>query len=1011
MINLPVSQFPNIAPPEVNVTAEFPGSNAQTSINAVIRPLEMAINGVPNMRYMSADASNDGTSTIDISFETGTDIYMAAVNVQNRVSEVLSKLPEEVRKQGVKVGTEVNSILMYLNITTSNPDHDEAFIHNFTHINILEELRRIKGVAFIDIVGEREYAIRIWLNPDRMSSYKISADEVIEALESQNIEAAPGKIGESSMKESQAVQYILNYRGRFNDEVEYEQIPIKSTSDGKILRIKDIAEVEFGTAYYDVFAKENGAPSAAIMIKQLPGSNAKVVIESIKEKMEEIKSSSFLDGMNYNVGYDVSSFLDASMENVIKTFLEAFLLVSLVVLIFLGDLRSALIPTLAVPVSLIGTFFFMQLFGFTINLITMFALVLAIGIVIDDAIVVVEAVHIEMKRSGSDAKTATLITMSKISKPIISITLVMAAVFVPIAFMPGPVGVFFRQFSITLAISIILSGVVALTLTPALCALLLKNEDNTESKSIFKRFHNAFIRKYESLSGKYRKVIKVIVNRRLVTYTALIIFSFATFGFSVLVPDGFIPNEDQGILYANILTPAGSTIERTQQIVDEVQKIANEYDYVQSVSSLAGTNIFTNLTGATYGTILINLKNWKDRKESVNDIMKIFAKRTSYIKDASINYFPPPAVPGYGNAGGFEVALVDKSGETDLPKLEIVLKDFLVKLNERPEIDGVFTLFDNSYPQFMLNVDYDKAAKNGVSVDNAMANLQVLLGSEWASDFIRYGKTYRVLVQAHPRYRAIPDDLLKLFVKNKDGEMVPYSSFISIEKFLGPEQITRYNMYTSAELSGDIASGYSSGEAMIAVREVADKHLPAGYDIEWAGMSFDENTVGNTTIIILFICLLFIYLILSAQYESFLIPFSVILSLPVGLMGAFLFLWIFGLENNIYAQIAMIMLIGILAKNAILIVEYAIQKQQESMDLLDVILEASVERLQPIIMTSLAFIAGLLPLLFATGVGANGNKTIGAAATGGMLFGTFVGVFFVPGLYYVFRTLFKKKKQ
>jgi HAE1 family hydrophobic/amphiphilic exporter-1 len=900
---------------------------------------------------------------------------------------------------------------MYLNITSSNKELDEAFIHNFTHINILEELRRIKGVAFIDIMGEREYAIRIWLKPDRMAAYKVSADEVLEALEEQNIEAAPGKIGESSMKESQSVQYILNYKGRFNDEVEYEQIPIKATADGQILRIKDIADVEFGTSYYDVFAKENGEPSAAIMIKQLPGSNAKMVIDLIKEKMEEIKKTTFLEGMDYTIGYDVSSFLDASMAKVIHTFIEAFLLVSLVVLIFLGDLRSAIIPTLAVPVSLIGTFFFMQMFGFTINLITMFALVLAIGIVIDDAIVVVEAVHLEMKKSGSDAKTATLITMGKIAKPIISITLVMAAVFVPIAFMSGPVGVFFRQFSVTLAISIILSGVVALTLTPALCALILKNEVEKDSKSIFKRFHNAFIGRYDKLSQKYRKVIGVIVNRRTVTYTTLIVFLFATFGFSWLVPTGFIPNEDQGVLYANILTPAGSTIERTQKVVDEVQTIANEYGFVKSVSTLTGTNIITNLTGASYGTVLINLKNWSERKESVDDVMRILAERVSNIKDAEINFFPPAAIPGYGNAGGFEVCLVDKSGKTDLESLEKVLNNFTEKLNERPEIESIFSLFSNHYPQFMIDIDYDKAAKNGVSVSNAMSNLQILLGSEWATDFIRYGKTYRVLVQAHPRYRAIPDDLLKLFVKNKDGEMVPYSSFVKIEKFLGPEQITRFNMYTSAEMSGEVSHGYSSGDAMKAIKEVAKQNLPAGYDIEWVGMSYDEDAVGNTTFIILIICLVFVYLILSAQYESFIIPLSVILSLPVGLMGAFLFLWVLGLENNIYSQIAMIMLIGILSKNAILIVEYAIQKQQESLSLLDAIMEASLQRLQPIIMTSLAFIAGLLPLLFASGVGASGNRTIGAAAVGGMLFGTFVGVFFVPGLYYAVRTLFKKSNQ
>lgn len=1010
ILQLPVSQFPDIAPPVVGVTAEYAGSNAETSVKAVVRPLEMAINGVPGMKYMSSDAGNDGTSIIRVAYETGTNADMAAVNVQNRVAEVISKLPEEVRLYGVKVTKEVNSMLMYLNITSSDTTMDEKFIHNFVHINILEELRRIEGVGFIDILGQREYAIRIWLKPDRMASYRISVDEVVEALAEQNVEAAPGNIGQSSMKDPQAMQYILKYTGRFAELEEYENIPVKATPDGQILRLTDVADIEFSTATYDTYAKEDGLPSAAIIIKQLPGSNAKEVIDRIKQKMEELKEKTFLPGMDYNMGYDVSRFLDASMKQVLTTFFEAFLLVSLVVFIFLGDFRSTLIPAIAVPVSLIGTFFFMQLFGFSINMITLFALVLAIGIVVDNAIVVVEAVHAEMEATGADARTATFAAMKKISGAIIAITLVMSAVYVPIAFMSGPVGIFYRQFSITLAISIILSGVVALTLTPALCALLLKNVHGArqqKKQSWLTQFLNGFNTWYKKLSGKYRKLIELIVNRRVVTFGALLIFASASLGIGSLVPTGFIPNEDQGILYANVLAPPGATVERTQEIVDAIQVVANSLDAVKSVSTLAGTNIFSDGTGAPYGTVLINLKDWSERKESIEDITRIMSERTRHIKGANIDFIPPPSVPGYGNAGGFELRFLDKTGSDDLHKMEEVMKEFVETLKNRPEIQSAFSLFDNNYPQYILQVDYDKAAQKGVSVNNAMRTLQTLLGSEWASDFIRYGKTYRVMVQAHPRYRALPEDVLKLHVKNDSGEMVPFTAFMDIEKTLGPEQVTRYNMYTSAEINGEPAPGYSSGSAIKAIQEVAKETLPRGYDIAWAGMTYDEVAMGNQAVFIFLICLVFVYLLLCAQYESFLLPLPVILSLPMGIFGALFLLMLFGLENNIYAQVALVMLIGMLGKNAILVVEYALQKQREGYTPMQAAIEGASERLRPILMTSFAFTAGLIPLMFATGAGAVGNNTIGTAAAGGMIFGTVLGVIIIPGLYVIFASVKK----
>ncbi|ELR70202.1 RND efflux system, inner membrane transporter CmeB [Fulvivirga imtechensis AK7] len=1014
IIQLPVAQFPEIAPPVVGVTAEYAGANAETSVKAVIRPLEMALNGVPGMKYMSSDAGNDGTSIIRIAFETGTDADIAAVNVQNRVASVIGKLPEEVRLYGVKVSKEVNSILLYLNISSSDESMDEKFIHNFVHINVLEELRRIKGVGFIDILGQREYAIRVWLKPDRLSAYKLSVDEVIEALQEQNIEAAPGKVGESSMKDSQSMQYILKYTGRFTEEEEYKKIPIRATSDGLILRLGDVADIEFSTAYYDTYAKLDGKPSAAIIIKQLPGTNAQEVIENIKSKMEELKEKTFLPGMDYSFGYDVSRFLSASMAQVLKTFLEAFLLVSLVVFIFLGDVRSTLIPAIAVPVSLIGTFFFMQLFGFSINMITLFALVLAIGIVVDNAIVVVEAVHAEMEAKGVNALTATRNSMKKITGAIVAITLVMSAVYIPMAFMSGPVGVFYRQFSITLAISIILSGVVALTLTPALCAILLKNPHHENGRQRKKNFIDKFIsgfnRRYNALADKYRRIIELIINRRAVTYGALIIFCLVTFQFSSIIPTGFIPNEDQGILYANVLAPPGATVERTQEVVDAIQDVANSLDAVQSVSTLAGTNIFSDGTGAPYGTVLINLKNWSERKETVDEVAELLREGTRHIKDANIDFLPPPAVPGYGNAGGFELRFLDKTGSDDLHKMESVMRDFVDELRKQPEIESAFSLFDNNYPQYLLRVDYDRAAKQGVSVNNAMTTLQTLLGGEWASDFIRYGKTYRVMVQAHPGYRAQPEDILKLYVKNKAGEMVPYASFMEIEKVLGPEQITRYNMYTSAEINGEPAQGYSSGSAIAAIQRVAAEKLPRGYDIAWAGMTYDEVATGDQAVWIFLICLLFVYLLLCAQYESFLLPLSVILSLPVGIFGAFFLLWVLNLENNIYAQVAMVMLIGMLGKNAILVVEFALQRQREGLTPLKAAIEGATERLRPILMTSFAFTAGLIPLVFASGAGSIGNKTIGAAAAGGMVFGTLIGVLLIPGLYFVFASLRDKKK-
>ncbi|MBX2973876.1 MAG: efflux RND transporter permease subunit, partial [Flavobacteriales bacterium] len=926
---LPITQFPDIAPPEVNVTASYTGANAETSVKAVVTTLERAINGVPGMQYMASVSGNDGESMIQIIFKPGVDPDLAAVNVQNRVSTVLDELPEEVIKSGVAVEKVQNSMLLYINVLSTDTTYDEKFLYNFADINILKEIKRIEGVGFADILGVREYAMRVWLKPDRMRFYGIDANEVITMLREQNVEAAPGKIGESSGKRSRTLQYVLRYTGKFNTPEDYGNIVVRSTDEGELVRLKDIADVEFDSQDYNVLSKENGRPSAAIMLKQRPGTNAKEVIDDIKATMERIKESSFPPGMEYTYSYDVSAFPDASISSVLWTLLEAFILVALVVFIFLQDIRSTIIPIIAIPVSLIGTFFFMNLLGFSLNLITLFALVLAIGIVVDNAIVVIEAVHAKMEKTGLGPRKATEKAMREISGAIIAITLVMSAVFIPVSFMEGPSGIFYREFSLTMAISIVLSGITALTLTPALCATFLKKVDHHAPRpGRLGRFFTAFNKWYDGIGARYKTLVGAIANRRMVTWGLLIGFSVAAGLTGSFVPTGFIPNEDQGTIYANINAPNGATLERTERVADEIQQVADSLDAVANVSSLAGYSLLSEGTGATYGMNLISLKNWDERKQNDQEVIVELIERTKHIKDGEIEFFTPPPVPGYGNSSGFELRLLDRSGGDDLNALQQVSNDFVRALNQRPEISNAFTTFNASFPQYLLHMDMDKAAEKGITAEHAMGTLQTMIGSEYATNFIRFAQMYRVMVQADPDFRAEPDDILKLYLKNDQGELVPYSTFLRIEKVYGPEQITRYNMYTSAMVNGQPAPGYSSGDAIQAIREVADQELPRGYGYDWAGSSRDQANAGNQAIVIFAISLLFVYLLLAAQYESFLLPLPVILSLPVGIFGALFFLLIMGLENNIYAQIAMVMLIGILGKNAILIIEFATMRHR-----------------------------------------------------------------------------------
>lgn len=1012
--SLPITQFPDIVPPSVTVTARYTGANADVMAKTVATPLERAINGVPGMTYMTSVCTNDGMSLTTIYFKVGTDPDVASVNVQNRVTTVLDELPEEVIRAGVITEKEVNSMLMYLNIMSSDTTHTEKFVYNFADINILRELKRIDGVGFVEIMGSRDYAMRVWLNPNRLAAYNMSPQEVTAAIRSQNIEAAPGKTGISSDKLPQQLQYVLQYSGKFSTPEEYGQIVLKALPDGSVLRLKDVATIEFDSEDYNMISMTDGKPSASIMIKQRPGSNAREVIQNIKVKMEEIKESSFAPGMDYNISYDVSRFLDASISVVLRTLLEAFLLVFIVVYLFLQDFRSTLIPAIAVPVSLIGTFFFMQMLGFSINMLTLFALVLAIGIVVDNAIVVVEAVHVKMHNEKLPPVKATEKAIREIGGAIIAITLVMSAVFIPVGFMSGTVGIFYRQFSLTLAVAIVISGVNALTLSPALCALLLKPVSyNKKKKNLLERFFSGFNKRYDKLERRYKVNLRLFLNRRVLTYATLLIFCLATWGMTFVLPSGFIPNEDQGMIYVNVDAPPGATLERSEAALNKVQAALLPLEEVETISTLAGYSLMTETEGASFGMGMINLKPWNEREQTAEELMRVYAERVSHIKDADIQFFLPPTVPGFGNASGFELRLQDKTAGT-FAELDEVAKAFIDKLNADPRLTGVVSGFNPNFPQYLLRVDLAKAAKLGIDVNESMETLQSYVGSFYSSNFVRFGQMYKVMLQAAPEYRMNPEDLFNMYAKNKEGNMVPYSNFMTMERVYGPSQITRYNLFTSAMITGEPAPGISSGEALTAVEEIAAEVLPRGYDIEWSGVAREEKESGGQALAIFAICLIFVYLLLAAQYESLLLPLPVILSLPAGVFGSFFMLYVIGLENNIYAQVALVMLIGLLGKNAILIIEVANQCRKEGVSIMGAAIQGATSRLRPILMTSFAFISGLIPLAIASGAGALGNRSIGTAAAGGMFIGTFVGIFLIPGLYVIFESLatyLKKKRE
>ena len=1011
LYTLPITLFPDIAPPTVQVTASYPGANAEVVARAVATPIEEAINGVENMTYMTSTSGNDGFMTINVFFKVGTNPDLAAVNVQSRVSRAVSQLPQEVVQAGISTQKQQNSMIMVPLIYSNDSTYDETFLQNYAKINIIPELQRVPGVGQAMVFGARDYSMRIWLKPDRLTANNLSVEDVLNAIKEQNLEAAPGRFGESS---TASFEYILKYKGKLSKNEDYENIILKSAADGSNVRLKDVARVEFGAMAYNANTRIEGKPGIGIAIFQTAGSNANDILTQADKVLKKI-SASFPKGVVYFNMYSAKEFLDDSINQVVETLLIAFALVFLVVFLFLQDFRSTLIPAIAVPVAIIGTFFFMQLFGFTINLLTLFALVLAIGIVVDDAIVVVEAVHTKMEKTGLPARKATIQSMNEISGAIVSITLVMAAVFVPVGFMQGPAGVFYKQFAFTLAIAILISAVNALTLSPALCALFLRNKHSDEAESHVSkkgfagRFFGAFNAGFQATTGRYKRSIDFLIKRRWIAIGGLALVTLTAFWMMRKSPTGFIPTEDQGFIIFSVTLPPGASLDRTQRVMDKIDYLLNDVDAIERRGAVTGLNIVANATSSNYGVGFIRMKppGKRGAVNKVEDVMGVINQKLSVIKEASVFLFQFPTVQGFGNTSGFEFILQDRSGGP-LDKLAATAYGFIGELMKRKEIAYAFTTFSTGNPQYMLDLNEAKAKQLGVSVSEVLRTLQVYYGSSFASDFNRFGKYYRVIVQADIEFRKEPSSLNSVFVKNNYGEMVPVNTLVSLKRVYGPETVTRNNLFNAVVINGLAKPGYSSGDAIKAAREVADSYMPRGYSYEWSGMSREEIAAGNQAGIIFLLSVVFVYFLLAAQYESYILPLAVILTVPAGILGVFSFIGLAGIENNIYVQVGLIMLVGLLAKNAILIVEYAVQRRRAGMSLTAAALEASQLRLRPILMTSFAFIVGLLPLTWAKGGSALGNRSIGTGAIGGMLVGVILGVFIIPVLFVVFQYLQEK---
>jgi HAE1 family hydrophobic/amphiphilic exporter-1 len=1010
LLKLPLTQFPDIAPPSVSVSAVFPGGNADAVMRSVITPIEEAINGVENMTYIQSAASNDGTGVINVFFKLGTNPDQAAVNVQNRVAQVTGQLPPEVIQAGITTVKQQNGMIMIVDIySEDSKKFDETFLQNFARINVTPALKRVTGVGNVQIFGTKDYAIRIWLNPQQLATYNLSPQEVLDAIQDQSLEAAPGSLGEST---NEAMQYVIKYAGKFNTPEQYENIVIRAENSGNNLLLKDLARVEFGSANYSVNNRTNGKHCVTMAVFQTTGSNANEIQTKINGLLEQMEPS-FPKGVKSHVSYSTKRQLDASISQVQNTLIEAFVLVFIIVFLFLQDFRSTLIPAIAVPVSLIGTFFFLQMLGFSINMLTLFALVLAIGIVVDDAIVVVEAVHSNMEKTHQNAKAATTQAMSEITGAIVSITLVMTAVFVPVGFMEGSTGVFYRQFAFTLAIAILISALNALTLSPVLCALLLKNNHaanvNGKPAGFGKRFFSAFNSGFDAVTGKYVKSVGFLIKNKWLSLGALAVVSAVAFWLMNSTPKGFIPSEDDNFAAFAVALPPGASLARTSEVIRKADSILQKEPAIFSTTIISGFNMLGNNAGSAYATGFINFRSLNERGE-VKDIDKIvimLGEKLSTIQDANFSVFTMPTVPGFGTFDGLEFVLQDRES-IPIEKFNQVAHKFIGEISKRKEVAQAFTMFNASFPQYELVVDQIKAKQLGVRVSDLMMAMQIYYGSVQANDFNRFGKYYRVYMQADAPFRANESSLDGIFVKNATGQMVPVSTLASFKKIYGPESINRYNLFNSIAINASPAPGFSTGDAMLAIEEVASKTLGTGFTYEWTGLSKEQKESGNQMVFIFALVLLFVYFLLSAQYESYLLPLAVLFSLPVGVIGVFTAVKLAGLDNNIYVQVGLIMLIGLLAKNAILIIEFGVQRRRAGKTLVEAALEAAKLRLRPILMTSLAFIAGLIPLMNASGPSAVGNISISIGTASGMLTGVVLGVFIIPVLFIVFQYLQEK---
>ena len=1002
LTSLPVSQYPEIAPPTVTVSANYQGASAEVVMNSVVIPLEEQINGVEDMTYMTSTSNNDGSAAINIYFKLGTNPDLAAVNVQNRVSRATPLLPQEVTRAGVTTSKRQSDNILILSLYSENPDYDMTFLQNYANINILPKIKRVAGVGDAVIFGQRDYSMRIWLKPDVMAAYGLVPSDVMALLAEQNIEAAPGQLGESG---DQSFQYALKYKGRLQSTEEFEQIVIRSTPNGEVLRLKDVARIELGAVNYASKSFTNGNQSIAIAVAQTAGSNAQEVIEGSLKVMDD-SSINFPKGVKYATLINANDFLDESITKVIHTLIEAFLLVFLVVFVFLQDWRSTLIPAISVPVAIVGTFFFLSLFGFTINLLTLFALVLAVGIVVDDAIVVVEAVHAKMEDGEHDPKKATHSAMNDISSAIISITLVMSAVFIPVSFISGSAGVFYKQFGLTLAVSIVLSAINALTLSPALCAIFLKPHGEEKKKGLLQRFYASFNVAFEATTLKYKKSVSFFIKRKWLAFLGIAIFAGIFVLLLNITPKAFVPGEDTGAILSDVSLPPGTSLERTEEILLKIENQVKDIPEIKEVLRISGRSLISG-TGSNYGMVIVKLKPWADRPDANQEITAIVQelfKRTAAVKDAKVLYFARPTLVGFGFTNGFEFQLQDQKGGT-IKELSEVNNKFLAALNARPEIQYAATSFSPNYPQYRIDLNVAAIKNSGLTVTDVLGTMQGYYGGVYASNFNKFGKQYRVIYQSEPKFRTDPASLNSIMVRNDKGLMAPISQFVTLEKVFGPQAIDRFNLFTSVKITGAPNKGYSTGDAIQAIEEVASQSLPIGYGYEYSGMTREEISAGGQTLYIFLLCLIFVYFLLAAQYESYMLPFAVLLSLPIGLAGAYIFAYLFNVSNNIYLQITLIMLIGLLAKNAILIVEFAAEARRKGWSITQAAVQGAVARLRPILMTSFAFILGLLPLMLAKGAGAIGNNAIGTGAIGGMLIGTVLGVFVIPILFIIFQNL------